>query len=101
MATKNKLPGLLPRLHTAAERGLLRFSNHALERMAERAILRLEVEYILKSGHHEKRKDSFDEEFNSWNYAIRGKTQDDRNLRIVVSFEKPNFVVITAIDLER
>ena len=101
MATKNKLSDLLSKLHTAVERGFLRFSNHALERMVERGILRLEVEYVLKSGHHEKRKDSFDEEFDSWNYAIKGKTQDGRSLRIVISFEKPNFLVITTIGLER
>ena len=101
MPTKNKLPELLSKLSSSVEKGHLRFTKHALERMVERNILRLEVEYVLRNGHHEKRKDAFDDVFDSWNYSIRGKTVDDKTLRIVVNFEKPNFIVITAIDLER
>lgn len=69
--------------------------------MIERNILRREVKWVLRSGFHEKKKDQYDEEFESWNYSIRGNTFDNKKLRIVVSFEKSNFVVITAIDLER
>lgn len=101
MATKNKLPDLLTKLHSSVERGQLRFTKHALERMEERSILRREVKLVLQNGFHEKKKDHFDEKFNSWNYSIRGKTIDDKKLRVVVSFEKPNFIVVTAIDLER
>ena len=101
MPTKSKLHDLLLKLGTAVEKGHLRFSKHALERMVERKILRLGVEFVLKNGHHEKRKDNFDEEFGSWNYAIKGKTVDAKSLRIIVCFEKPNFIVVTAIDLER
>lgn len=101
MPNKNKLPDLLPKLSTAVDRGNIRFSQHALERMEERRILRLAVEHVLKNGYHEKRKDTFDKEFESWNYAIKGKTIDDMTLRIIISFEKPNFIIVTAIDLER
>lgn len=101
MDSKEKLTDLLKKLKLAVARGSLRFSKHAIERMSEREILRREVRFVLKSGFHEKRKDQFDKEFNCWNYAIRGKTFDGKKLRIIVSFEKPNFIVITAIDLER
>ena len=101
MGSKSKLTDLLEKLKSAVDRGSLRFSKHTFERMSERGILRREVRFVLKNGFHEKRKDQFDEEYNCWNYSIRGKTLDDRKLRIVVSFEKPNFIVVTAIDLER
>jgi len=101
MPNKSKLPDLLLKLNAAVSKGRLRFSHHARERMLERDLIRLDVETVLKNGFHEKRKDKFDEEFESWNYAVRGITIDNRSLRIIVSFEQPNFIVVTAIDLER
>ncbi len=49
---------------------------------------------------HEKAKDQFSERYESWNYAIRGKTIDLRELRVVVSFDENNMLVITVIDLD-
>lgn len=68
--------------------------------MLQRMIFRTEIEFVLEHGFHEKKKDKFSEEFKSWDYSIRGKTNDDRQLRIVVAFEKPNLLVVTAIDLD-
>lgn len=67
----------------------------------ERDITRPEILYVLKNGHHEKRKDKFDEFYKAWNYAVRGKTLDRRELRIVVSFDKDGMLIITAIDLSK
>ncbi len=41
----------------------------------------------------------FNEEFQSWDYAIKGKTLEGRVLRIVVALAQPNVFVITTIDL--
>jgi uncharacterized protein (DUF1015 family) len=62
-----------------------------------------EVEHVLKNGLREERKDEFKEEFNTWNYAIRGKTLDrDKELRIAVSFSSvEGLLIITAIDINR
>lgn len=60
---------------------------HAQERQAERRITRAEYLHVLRTGYHEARKDEFKEEYGAWNYAIRGKTIDGRDLRVVVSFE--------------
>ena len=68
--------------------------------MKERSIIKPEVEYILSNGHHEIRKDQFNAEFDDWDYAIKGKTLDGRNLRIVIALVAPNVLVITAIDLD-
>lgn len=67
--------------------------------MASRTINRLEIIDVLANGFHERRKDKFEEKFNSWNYAIRGKTLDNRSLRVVVAFEE-DMLIITAIDLD-
>jgi hypothetical protein len=74
-------------------------SQHARERMAERDIDLPEVTYVLRNGWHEKRKDAYQEPYQSWNYAVRGKTVDSRELRIVVSFDE-DMLVVTAIDLD-
>ena len=84
----------------AVERGDLLYSSHANSRMKERKIIKPEVEYILSHGHHEARKDQFNEEFSSWDYAIRGKTVDGRSLRIVVAVIEPNVLIVTTIDLD-
>ncbi len=59
-----------------------------------------EVEYILSTGHHEKRKDQFNPQFESWDYSIRGRTLDNRNLRIIIALVSPNILVVTAINLD-
>lgn len=85
----------------ALELGKYRYVGHANERLQQRQVTRLEVKQALKHGHHEKRKDEFKQEHGSWNYSIRGKTVDKRNLRIAVSFDKSNMLVITVIDLDK
>lgn len=79
-----------------------RYSVHALERMAQRKVTRPEVLQILKKGHHEKIKDVYDEKFKTWNYAIRGKTIDKKELRIVISLDtKIDMIVITVIQIKK
>jgi hypothetical protein len=76
-------------------------SSHAIDRQNERGILRLEIVFVLENGRHEKSKDKFDELHAAWNYAIRGKTIDKRDLRIIVSFDEvTNLLIITAIELK-
>jgi hypothetical protein len=74
-------------------------SGHARLRMAERDIDLPEVLHVLRNGWHERKKDSFDEAYSSWNYAVRGQSLDKRNLRIVVTFDE-GMLVVTAIDLD-
>lgn len=104
MATKSRRPpkhGDVPALvqeHVDAERYL--DTRHAFDRKAERAITLPEVLHVLRHGYHEKKKDEFKEEYQAWNYSIRGKTVDDRELRVCVSFDvETGMLIITAIDL--
>jgi hypothetical protein len=95
-----KLNDLMTEITHAVESGRYLDTRHASERQLQRIITRPEVLFILLKGHHEKRKDKFDDAFQAWNYAIRGKTVDKRNLRIIVSFDEDNMLIITAIDLD-
>ena len=75
-------------------------TRHATDRKTERNISRTEILYVLQHGRHEKSKDRFQERYNAWNYAIRGKTVDKRDLRVIISFDENNMLIITAIDLD-
>jgi hypothetical protein len=80
--------------------GKYRDTRHAAERKAERQISILEIRQVVERGYHEPAKDEFKEEWQAWNYAIRGRTLDQRELRIVVSFdEEDSLLIITSIDL--
>jgi hypothetical protein len=85
MKRSTKLKNVLSEVLKTIEIGRYRYVGHANERLQQRSITRLEVKQILKNGHHEKRKDVFNEKHNCWNYSIRGKTIDKRSLRIVIT----------------
>ena len=57
--------------------------------------------HVLLGGYHERRKDRYEELYHAWSYSIRGKTIDDRRLRIVVSFDlETGMLIIMAIGLD-
>ena len=90
---------LLKLVRECLAKGSERYSKHANDRLQSREVTRQEVRQVLTTGYHEKRKDVFDEQYGSWHYSIRGKSIDGRSLRIVVSFDARNMIVITVIDL--
>ena len=103
MAKVNKIESgrLIEKIRRAIKSGEYRDTFHSAQRQSSRLITRLEIEYVLLNGWHEKRKDAYDENYYAWNYAIRGKTIDSRNLRIIVSFDVDEMLIITAIDLDK
>jgi hypothetical protein len=51
-------------------------------------------------GYWERAKDEFKEEFQAWNYAIRGCTIDGRELRIAIALDhQVGAIIVTAIQL--
>lgn len=96
---QTKIVDLLDRIKLAVEAGNYCISNHAYERSQDRLIPMPHVEQVLLHGFHEKRKDTFSEEFKSWNYSIRGKSPDFDDVRVVVSFTRENLLVVTVINL--
>ena len=94
-----KISNLLEAIQKCIEDGRYLDTRHASHRQAERDITRPEILRVLRTGFHEKKKDQFDGVYKAWNYAVRGKTLDARSLRVIVSFDENNMLIITAIDL--
>ena len=95
-----KINNLLETIRKCLDEGRFLDTRHVFQRQIEREITRPEIQYVLRTGFHERKRDRYDEKFKAWNYAIRGKTVDKRQLRIIVSFDINNMLIITAIDLE-
>jgi len=76
------------------------FTEHAKLRMRERGILKADVMYVLLYGFHEKTKDTFHNTNYAWSYAIRGKSEDARDIRVIVSFEANCLFLITVIEIK-
>lgn len=94
-----KEENLLEKIRDAIDKGFFKDTRHSSQRADERGIILPDVLEILSTGHHEKAKDQYRPEFNSWNYAIRGRTLDDDELRIAVYFEGPIVMIATVIRL--
>jgi hypothetical protein len=54
--------------------------------------------HVLKTGFHENKKTSFNNVFQTWNYAIRGVTEDLKNVRVIISFSS-EMMIVTVIGL--
>lgn len=75
-----KIINLLELIKECIESGRYRSCLHLEEREMERKITRRDVLYVLMHGFHEKKEDDYDEQYQAWNYAIRGKTVDQRDI---------------------
>lgn len=78
------------------------FTAHALNRSQERSVSEFQVILILRSKtkYHESKKDSFNNAFKAWNYSIRGETVDYERIRIIVSFDSNEMLIVTVINLD-
>ena len=93
------MQNLLVAVKSCIESGRYFDTRHATDRQSERSISRTEILYVLKYGRHEKSKDQYNEKYLAWNYAVRGRTLDRRDFRIIISFDNNNMLIITAIEL--
>jgi hypothetical protein len=74
-------------------------SLHALERIDKRKVSFQDVLFVLETGRREEAKDSYDEAFQNWKYAIRGKTLEDVDIRVIITINEENVVIITVVNL--
>ena len=78
-----------------------RITNHAQERQEKHKITLPDLLFVLSNGFHEKDKTLFDNVFQTWKYAIRGKTIDrTEELRVIVAFEG-EMAIVTIIRLNK
>ncbi len=76
--------------------GKIRILSHAAQRMIERGYTLPEVEQVLRGGFHEKERDEYNSQYNSWTYAIRGRTGDKRDTRVVIALIR-DVIVVTIV----
>jgi hypothetical protein len=101
MSRLPKISNLLKIVKKKAEDGEFILMPHAVERRFQRSISIDDIVKVLSTGWHEAKKDEFRQEYAVWNYSIRGVTIDKRNLRVVVSFDENNLLVVTVIRLQK
>ena len=89
-----KRPDVLGLARARLDNGRFRDSRHAEERKAERDVDVFDVEKVIRAGFHEPSQDRYKEEYQSWTYAIRGKTVDGVDIRVVVAFDEEDYLVI-------
>lgn len=77
-----------------------RVKFHAEKRQTERLISLKDTLHVLKTGHHEEEKSGFDVKRQAWKYAIRGKTCDSIELRVVVAFSQNEMFIITVMRIK-
>lgn len=92
-----KLPNLFETIKECIDKGNYILTTHALDNQDKRDITLPAVLYVLKNGRHEKQKTTFDAVNNSWKYAIRAKTLNDLDIRIIVSFNEDKMIIITVM----
>ena len=92
-----QIPNLRDRIWDCIDHDKYRQTVHALNRGAERSIELPDALYVLKTGRHEKSKTTFDEAFQTWKYAIRGKTLEEFDIRIIIAFDETGMMIITVM----
>lgn len=93
-----KITKLLEKIKECIEQKKYTHTEHAIVRQNERDITLAEVRHVLITGYEEKTKTSFDEKYNTWNYAIRGKTKIDKlDVRIIIAFDETGMIIITVM----
>lgn len=95
----NQIVNLFEKIERCLDRQKYTQTRHALQRQKEREIDLQDAIYVLKTGRHERRKTIFDNINNTWKYAIRGKTIDNVDLRIIIAFDKEEMIIITMMEV--
>lgn len=93
-----KIKNVLVRIKECIEKGHYFVTAHAFTRQNKRLISLPESLHVLETGYEEKKKTRFDTEYNTWKYAIRGKTlRDELDVRVIVAFDETNMLIITVM----
>ncbi len=97
-----KLENVLKIARDCIESGKYLATFHAECRHLERDITLLDALHVIRHGFREPKHDQYKEEWQSWNYAIRGTTLQDETVRVVISFDKVlKLLIVTVINIVR
>jgi hypothetical protein len=97
-----KLENVLETARDCIESGKYLATFHSECRQFERDITLLDALHVIRHGFREPKHDQYKEEWQSWNYAIRGTTLQDETVRVVISFDKVlKLLIVTVINIVR
>ena len=96
-----KISNVLKKARECIETGRYYDTTHAMLRKQQRQISLPHVLYVIGHGYHEKQKDQYKPEYDDWTYAIRGKTIDEKDIRIAIAFDNDDMLIITVIEIAR
>lgn len=96
-----KVADVLQKARVCIETGRYYDTTHASLRKSQRRISLAHVLHVVQNGCHEKSKDQYHAEHSDWTYAIRGKTIDEKDIRIAIAFDKDDMLIITVIEVAR
>lgn len=92
-----QIKDLINKICECIDHAMFAQSRHAIQRQNTRDISLEDALYVLKTGYHEKDKTYFDDAFQEWKYAIRGKTLENLDIRVIIAFDKYGMIIITVM----
>jgi uncharacterized protein DUF4258 len=90
--------GLRNKILQHIKSGKYRLTKHAAEEQAKDHIDLPDTLHVLKTGVHEIGKTSLSNKYQNWNYAIRGRTEDSKDVRVIISFSD-EMMIVTVMEL--
>ena len=91
---------ILKKIKEHLRKGTYILSEHAVTRQKERLVRLTDILYVLEFGRHEQDKDIFDVKYQHWKHAIRGRTVDNVDLRVIIAFHE-KLAIITIMRVKR
>ena len=85
-------------IQTHIRNGTYRLTKHAAEEQAKDDLDMPDTLHVLRTGIHESKKTTFSNKFQKWNYAIRGRTEDLKEVRVIISFTE-EMMIVTVMEL--
>jgi len=71
-----------------------------MDRQEERMIQLADILNVLEHGFHEEKYTLFDTQYQLWKYAIRGKSLDRDDLRVIIAFPQ-EMAIITVMRITK
>ena len=96
-----KLENVLAKAKSGIEKGKYVATFHAECRQFERDITLLDALHVIKAGFREPKHDQYKDEYKAWNYAVRGDSLQSDPVRVIISFDDDEMLIITVINLAR
>ncbi len=92
-----KLENICKTAKHCIDRGLYRYTAHALCRKLERNITELDALHVIKAGWRVPMRDEYCLVNKGWKYAFEGKTLQDEIIRVIIGFDDDMMLIITVM----